>query len=66
MSRFVRIRKAAELTGYTEKAINRKIDDGIWLEGALWHKAPDGSRIIDMEAYEKWVLGEPQHTMMMI
>ena len=32
--------KAAELTGYSEKAIRRKIEDGVWLEG---HESDHGS-----------------------
>jgi hypothetical protein len=33
ISKWVRIRKAAEATGYTEKAIRQKIDKGVWLQG---------------------------------
>lgn len=54
-ARFVRIRLAAEITGYTEKAIRRKIEEGIWREGAEFKRAPDGNILIDMENYEKWV-----------
>ncbi|MBT2325546.1 excisionase [Variovorax paradoxus] len=53
----VTIKKAEELTGYTEKAINTKIDEGVWRCGKEWHKAPDGRRIIDIEGYERWVKG---------
>lgn len=52
---YVRIKLAAELTGYTEKAINRKIDSGAWPYGKLWTYAPDGSRMVIMEGYSKWV-----------
>ena len=34
-TRFVRIALVAQLTGYTEKAIRRKIEEGVWLEGAI-------------------------------
>ena len=52
------IPKAAQVTGYTEKAIRRKIQDGVWLDGYEYHKAPDGRITIDMKGYEKWVKGE--------
>jgi hypothetical protein len=55
--RYVRIRRAAELTGYSAKAINRKRETGRWPEGLLWHRAPDGSILIDLEGYAKWVEG---------
>lgn len=54
MCRYKTIRKASDETGYTEEAINSKIKTGVWLEGRVWIKAPDGRRLIDMEGYEKW------------
>lgn len=52
---YVRIKLAAELTGYTVKAIEQKIDSGVWAFGEVWKHAPDGSRVIIMEGYRKWV-----------
>lgn len=52
---YVLIPRAAELTGYTRKAIERKIERGVWLQGEVWIKAPDGHRMIDMKGYERWV-----------
>lgn len=57
-ARYVTIERAEVLTGYTKKAIRRKIEDGKWLEGQLWSKAPDGRILIDMEGYYRWVRGE--------
>lgn len=54
-ARYVLIDKAAELTGYTERAINTKIDSGVWKFGELWTYAPDGRRVVIMEGYHKWV-----------
>ncbi|WP_230588671.1 hypothetical protein [Sphingobium yanoikuyae] len=54
-SRYVRVRKFAEISGYTEKAIYRKIEDGVWLAGKEFRRAPDGNICIDIEGYEKWV-----------
>jgi hypothetical protein len=52
---YVLIPKAAELTGYSPKAIERKIERGQWREGLEWVKAPDGRRMISMEGVRKWV-----------
>lgn len=57
--RYALIRRVAELTGYSEKAINEKIDSGVWIEGVHWRKSPDGKRQINLEEYEKWVEGQP-------
>lgn len=53
--RHVLIKKAAELTGYTDRAIESKIDKGQWLEGVHYNKAPDGRVFIDLEEIEKWI-----------
>lgn len=45
----------ANLTGYSEKAIRRKIEDGIWLEGKHYKKAPDGRITMNLQEYYKWV-----------
>lgn len=52
---YVLIPKAAELTGYSPKAIERKIERGIWVEGREWVKAPDGRRLISMKGVQQWV-----------
>lgn len=54
-ARFVRIGKFAEETGYSKRAIETKIFRGVWLEGKHYRRAPDGSILMDMEGYEKWV-----------
>lgn len=52
---YVRIPKAAELTGYTVKAINAKIDTGVWAYGDVWTFTPIGERVIIMKGYNRWV-----------
>lgn len=52
---YVLIERASELTGYTVIAIERKIDSGVWPEGQVWIRAPDGRRHINMAGYERWV-----------
>lgn len=53
--RFVTIAKFADDSGYTAKAIERKIERGDWLEGEVWTRAPDGRVLIDTRGYERWV-----------
>lgn len=46
------------LTGYTEKAVRRKIEEGHWREGQHYRKAPDGHILMDLEAFKLWVEGK--------
>ena len=57
MTRYIRIKKFVELTGYTEAAVQAKINKGIWIEGREYRRAPDGAILVDMEGYERWVEG---------
>lgn len=57
-SRYVRVNKFVELTGYTDKAVRCKISEGVWLEGKQWRRAPDGAILVDMVGYERWVEGD--------
>lgn len=54
---YLQIRLFCSITGYSEKAIRRKIEDGKWLEGREWKKAPDGHVLISMRGYQQWVEG---------
>jgi hypothetical protein len=60
MIRFVLIPRFCELSGYTEKAVRRKMESGVWLEGGVWRKAPDGHILIDLEGYDAWAEGQTQ------
>ena len=55
MTRYVRIPKFEEITGYTVKAVERKIESGAWREGREYRKAPDGHILVDLQGYERWV-----------
>lgn len=46
---------ASALTGMTEKAIRRKIEEGVWIEGREWWRAPDGHIYVDLKGHAKWV-----------
>jgi len=52
---YVTIHLAAVITGLTEKAIRRKIEDGKWLAGREYRRSPDGGIFISVEGYRKWV-----------
>jgi len=52
---YVVIEKAAQITGYSKRAIEAKIERGVWLEGTVWVHAPDGRRLISLKGYEQWV-----------
>lgn len=54
-NRLCLIKTAALCTGYTAKAIYRKIEEGIWVEGVHWRKAPDGHIFIDLNGVNAWI-----------
>ena len=51
---YFKLAVAEAVTGYTVKAIERKIERGEWVEGREWISAPDKSRLISLEGYRKW------------
>lgn len=55
MENYVTVRAAATITGLTEKAIRRKIEEGKWLEGREYRRSPDGGIFISMKGFEQWV-----------
>lgn len=55
--RYVRVKKFAELSGYTEKAVYHKIESGVWMEGREFRRAPDSAILIDLQGVERWVEG---------
>lgn len=54
-ARYVLLPLANALTGYTVKAMERKIERGDWEEGKVWRRAPDGRIMIDIAGYHRWV-----------
>ncbi|MBH2977770.1 excisionase [Serratia marcescens] len=59
INKWVRVKKAAELTGYSETALYDKMQKGVWPEGKLWRYAPDNRKLINMEEYDRWVESKP-------
>jgi hypothetical protein len=54
-ARYVLLPLANLVTGYSVKAMQRKIERGDWPEGKVWRRAPDGRILIDITGYQKWV-----------
>lgn len=52
MVRYVLIKKMADLTGYSERAIREKVYTGEW---SFAVRSPDKRLHIDIEGYEAWV-----------
>lgn len=52
---YVTVKLAALITGLTEKAIRRKIDDGKWIEGREFRRSPDGGIFVSIMGYKRWV-----------
>lgn len=52
-ARFVTPQKFEAATGITVKAVERKIERGVWAEGKHF-VLRDGRRLIDMQAFYKW------------
>jgi len=50
------IKKYANDSGYSERAIRHKIYEEVWGEGIVY-KAPDGRILISVTGVENWVLG---------
>jgi hypothetical protein len=54
VSRYVLLNMAAQMTRYTVKAIDRKIERGDWIEGKVWLRAPDGRILIHVSGFQRW------------
>ncbi|CAZ88112.1 putative phage excisionase Bbp49 [Thiomonas arsenitoxydans] len=52
---YVTIQLAAAITGLSQKAIRRKIEDGKWIEGREYKRSPDGGIFISIKGYTQWV-----------
>lgn len=47
--------QAFTASGYTVKAMQMKIDRGVWMEGREYRRAPDGRVLIDIPGVQRWV-----------
>lgn len=56
-AQYVTVALAAVITGLSEKAIRRKIEDGKWVEGREYRRSPDGGLFVNLKGYVQWVEG---------
>ena len=56
----IQLKRYAELSGYTEKALRDKISIGVWVEGLHYYRAPDRHILINVKEVEKWQRNECQ------
>lgn len=56
-ARFVTVATFVALTGYSDKAVRRKIEEGVWLAGHEFVRSPDGRILMDLEGYTRWAQG---------
>ena len=52
---YVTIALAATMTGLSQKAIRRKIEDGKWLDGREFRRSPDGGVFISIKGFTSWL-----------
>jgi hypothetical protein len=64
MSRFVLLEKFCLDSGYTVKAVRRKLDRGDWVEGVQFERQGDTNIKIDTEAVGLWARGVPNHVIL--
>lgn len=48
----IQLKRYAELSGYTEKALRDKISTGVWIEGCHYYRAPDRHILINVKEVE--------------
>jgi hypothetical protein len=53
--RFITLKKLAELSGYSQGALHKKIHDGVLSEGVQYLRSPDGRIHFNIEEYDKWI-----------
>ncbi len=52
---YVTVKLAAAMTGLSQKAIRRKIEDGKWLEGREYRRSPDNGIFISIKGFASWL-----------
>ena len=55
MINYVTVKRFAELSGYTEKAVRSKISKNVFKLGKQYSYAPDGKPLINLDGFESWV-----------
>jgi hypothetical protein len=58
---YVTLELFATISGYTEKAVRRKLEEGVWVVGREVVKAPDGRILVSLHGFARWAEGKTQH-----
>ncbi len=53
--KWVTVKRAAEITGYSVSSIEHKIQSGMWAQGVEWKWADDNRQMVNLEAVDNWV-----------
>lgn len=56
--KYMLIGKMSQESGYSEKALRRKIEDGVLIQGVHYVKSPDGRININVERFQEWLEGK--------
>lgn len=54
---YVTVSLASAITGLSDRAIRRKIQEGKWVEGKQYRRSPDGGIFISLKGYQQWLEG---------
>lgn len=60
-NRWVTLKKANDIFGYSTEAFRGKINRGQLAQGVHWRKAPDSRILINVAAFNDWLSSAPQH-----
>lgn len=52
---YVTVSLFSTISGLTRKAIERKIEDGKWVEGKEYRRSPDGGIFVSIEGFKQWL-----------
>jgi len=55
LPKWVRAKIIVAIFGYSQDAIAKKRQQGIWLEGKVWRKAPDNTLMYSPDAIDNWI-----------
>ncbi|HKX40900.1 MAG TPA: excisionase [Burkholderiaceae bacterium] len=55
LAKYITVKLAAAVYGMTEKAIRRRMEEGVWLEGREWRRAPDGRLYVIPRGVDAWI-----------
>lgn len=55
---YVSVKAYASTSAYTEKAIRRKIEKKVWVEGQQYRRSPDGRIQISTTGVKRWIEGK--------